>query len=257
MALPLLAFLRRGEPSLPLRGLLLIAFGLTIVAVLATFSRGGFLVTLLVLALIFARLRLGDRALLATAVAACAVMFLMPSRWVQRMETITPQAPYVDHSGAKRVKALYVAYRVGLERPLLGAGFRPFTVEVFERYYPGYGESQDAHNHFLQVWAEHGFIGLASFVALLLTVLFHLGRLEKQTDRDRGWINDYAAMSRIAVIAFAAGGLFVNMPYYDVYLELVAVTVVLQELASSDRPPAPLGETLLAAARRRSRKMRS
>ena len=81
--------------------------------------------------------------------------------------------------------------------------------------------------------AEHGLIGLTLFVALMVCVLFDLWHLVRNTRGDPGreWIGSYAAGVAIAVIGFAAGGAFVNMPYFDMYIELVAMTVVLRELA--------------------------
>ena len=77
-----------------------------------------------------------------------------------------------------------------------------------------------------------------------------LGRLARSTrgDPQRAWIGGYARGIALAVIAFAAGGVFVNLPYFDVYLELVAVTVVLQELAlSADGTACALADERLIA----------
>jgi probable O-glycosylation ligase (exosortase A-associated) len=172
------------------------------------------------------------------------------------METITPTAYRTDSSGAKRMKSWYVAARLGIDHPLLGAGFHPFSPTVYQQYLPGYADDHDAHNHFLQVFAEHGLTGLLLFVALMVAVLLRLWRLARATrdDPQRQWIDTYAVMIGIGVIAFAAGGVFINMPYFDIYLELVAVTVVLQEIALCEggNRCAPLGERLVIVALRRA-----
>ena len=235
IVLPLLAYLRQQERSRVLRGLLLMAFGLSIVALFTTYSRGAFVGLCLVLPLIGLQIRTKDKALLVVGAAACLVIYLAPRQWAERMQTITPTAYRADSSGAQRMKAWYVAFRLGFDHPLLGAGFHPFSPAVYERYLPGYSDYHDAHNHFLQIFAEHGLTGLGLFVALMAVVLLHLWRLARAVrgDPQREWIGDYVHMIGIAVIAFAAGGAFINMPYCDLYFDLVAVAVVLQEIAAS------------------------
>jgi putative inorganic carbon (hco3(-)) transporter len=255
IVLPLLAGLRQRDARAPLRGLLLLAFGLTIVALFATYSRGSLVGFCLVLPLIALQVRAKDLALLGTAVAACLVIYLAPRHWVERMRTITPTAYRTESSGIKRMHSWYVAYRLGLDHPLLGSGFHPFVPAVYERYLPGYADDHDAHNHFLQVFAEHGLTGLLLFVALLVSVVIRLWQLTRATRGDprRAWIAGYAQMIGIAVIAFVAGGVFVNMPYSDLYFTLVAAVVVLQEIAGSadGNACAVVGERLAVTAPRR------
>jgi len=260
MVLPLLAYVRQEEESRAVRGLLLIAFGLTIVALFATYSRGAFLGFCLVLPLIALQLRTKDVALLGTAVAACLVIYLTPRQWVERMQTITPHAHRTESSGVQRMKAWYVAYRLGVDHPLLGAGFFPFSPAVYSHYIPGYSDDHDAHNHFLQLFAEHGLIGLALFMALMLSVFQTLWRLGRSIRGDprRRWIGHYVPMIGIAVIAFAAEGIFINAPYLDLYFELVAATVVLQEIAASadGNAAAVCDERWIVVTLRRARVMR-
>jgi len=242
-----------------LRGLLLIAFGLSIVALFATYSRGAFVGFSLVLPLIGLQIRTKDKALLAVGFAACLVIYFTPQQWVERILTITPTAYRADASGAQRMKSWYVAVRLGIDHALLGAGFHPFSPAVYERYLPGYSDSHDAHNHFLQVFAEHGLPGLVVFVALMAAVLFHLWRLVRTVrgDPQREWIGSYAWMIGIALFAYATEGLFINMPYSDLYFNLVAVAIVLQAIAASanGRACTPLNERWIMAAMRRARTM--
>ncbi len=257
VVLPLLAYVRQAEERAPLRALLLIAFGLSIIALFATYSRGAFVGFCLVLALIAVQIRTKDLALLGTGLAACLVFYLFaPQQWVERIETITPTAYRTDPSGVKRMKSWYVALRLGADHPFLGAGFRPFSPAVYQRYLAGYSDDHDAHSHFLQVFAEHGLIGLGLFVALLVSVLLRLWRLARLTrgDPHREWIGRCAQSVGVAVIAYVAGGMFINLPYFDLYYELVAVVVILQEIATSadGRACAPLDEGWVTAVIRRA-----
>src|SRR5262249_45490975 len=90
IALPLLAYLRQQAQKAPLRGVLLIAFGLSIIVLFTTYSRGAFVGFCLVLPLIVLQLQLRDKALLAVGITACMLPFFAPPQWKERMQTITP-----------------------------------------------------------------------------------------------------------------------------------------------------------------------
>ena len=170
MVLPIFVLLRRHAANPWVRGGLLAMFGLSIVAVFATYSRGALLGLCVSLPLTLALTRTKDVPVLLAAVAACLVVYIAPRQWVERIQTITPTAYRDTSSGSKRMKSWYVAFRLGLDHPLLGAGFRPFEPDVYERYLPGYRDDHDAHNHYLQVFAEHGFTGLLLFVGLIVSL---------------------------------------------------------------------------------------
>jgi len=235
MTLPLLAYVRRQERRRALRVLLLLTFGLTIIALFATYSRAAFISLCLVLPLMALHIRTSDKALFAVGLGACVLIHVAPQQWTERMHTITPSVYRVDGSGIQRMKAWYVAWRLGVDHVWLGAGFFPFSPAVYEHYIPGYRDYHDAHNHFLQVFAEHGLPGLVGFVALIGLVLLHLWRLWRhvRSDARHAWIADYAAGIGFAVVVFVVEGVFTNMPYNELYLNLVAATIVLQEIAAS------------------------
>lgn len=236
MVLPLLALLRDEERRPWLRHVLLAAFGFSIVAVYATYSRGALVILLIVLVLLVVKRRARDVALLAVMVAALATIAMAPQQWRERMLTITPTAYRDDSSGRHRMLSWYVAVRLGIDHPVLGAGFWPFDPEVYEHYLPGYFDFHDAHNHFLQVFAEHGFTGLILLVALLGSVFIDLRRVMQATRGDPGrrWMSHYADLVEVSLIAYIVGGVFLNMAYFDLMYQLIAVAAVLECEAGGD-----------------------
>ena len=231
MALPLLVFLRYEETRPWARHSLLAMVGFSIIAVFSTYSRGSFLGLWVVLGLIFVKTRMKDMALLAVVGSALLTMALAPEQWTDRVGSVATFQQ--ETSFQKRTKGWYVAYRLGLDHPVLGAGFHPFGQEAYERYLPGYSRYHDAHNHFLQTFAEHGGTGLVLFSALLLFVFLSLRQTISATgdDPDKRWIHHYAHGLEISVIAYVIGGLFVNMPYYELFYQLVAITIILKQSA--------------------------
>jgi probable O-glycosylation ligase (exosortase A-associated) len=229
MMLPFFVFLRREESRAWVRRALLAAFGLSISAVFATYSRGAFTTLVLVLAAVVWKTRRADPAVVAVALCVPLLVAVTPRMWSERMLTIAQ--PLQQASGIQRSKSWYVAWHLGVDHPLLGAGFQPFSPDVYEHYLPGYRDFHNAHNHYLQVLAEHGFTGLLLFSAILASVFLTLQRTRSAVrgDPTQRWIGSYAEMLQVSLFAYAVGGAFLNMPYFDLYYQLVAIAVLLQQ----------------------------
>jgi probable O-glycosylation ligase (exosortase A-associated) len=233
LVLPIIALARRQATSAWLRRGLLVMFTLSIIAVFATYSRGALIGLCLSLPLLLALMWRKDVALLLAAAVACLTIYATPRQWAERMQTITPTAYRDTSSGSKRMASWYVALRLGLDHPLLGAGFRPFEPDVYERYMPGYWDNHDAHNHYLQIFAEHGVPGLLLFVALLIALFRTLLRTVRATrgDPTRAWIHEAALLIGVSLVAYVVGGMFLNMPYFDLFYQLAAAVLILQQAA--------------------------
>jgi probable O-glycosylation ligase (exosortase A-associated) len=261
MALPLLAFLRLDERVALVRHVLLAMFGATIIALFATYSRGAMVGFVIVLPSIALLTRTRDKPLLLVGLAACLTIYVAPREWVDRMRTITPTAYRSDSSGSERMRSWHVAWRLGLDHPFIGAGCYPFSPDVYRRYLPGYSDFHDAHNHYLQMLAEHGFTGLALFVLLLASVVLRMLRLARagRGDPDRAWVVHSAEMIGVSLIAYLAGGVFINQPHSEWLVQLVVAAVTLDRIAASPMSTgrSPTGESLLGAALRRLRRRRS
>jgi hypothetical protein len=77
------------------------------------------------------------------------------------------------------------------------------------------------------------------FVSLIAVGLL---RLELLRSRDKaGWVGVYAGMMQISLIAFATGGLLLDLAFFDLLYQLVALTVSL-ELAAVAVKRAETGE---------------
>jgi probable O-glycosylation ligase (exosortase A-associated) len=258
MVLPLLAFLHIDEDRRWMRYVLLATFGLMIIALFATYSRASFIGFVVVSASIVVLIRTQSKLLLAVGAMACLSVYFAPKQWVaERMQTITPSAYRVDSSGAQRMKSWYVAWRLGLEHPVFGAGFHPFLPEVYERYIPGYSDNHDAHNHCLQMLAEFGFTGLLLFVALLVSVVWRLLRTAwtNRGDPHRVWIVRYAQMILISLLAYIVGGVFINQPHAELLYSLIAAALILDAIATAPGAEGPgvVGESIVGEVMRRAR----
>jgi O-antigen ligase len=158
-------------------------FLLNVLGIVATESRGGFLVMLLVLLLVVTahkdRLQPRYVGLVAAAfgILLLAATFLIPEQYFERQKTIT-RGTHADVSTQRRAAYLDVAWKAFLDRPLLGWGTNTFsTIWVrseaslrFER------EARGAHNTYAEVLVGSGLPGLGLFIGLLIQALRNYGR---------------------------------------------------------------------------------
>jgi hypothetical protein len=173
IVLPIMVLVRRQATNPWIRGGLIAVFALSIVALFATYSRGAFIGLCLSMPLTLALSWRKDVPVLVATAAACLVIYAAPRQWVERMQTITPTAYRDDGSGSKRMKSWYVALRLGLDHPILGAGFRPFEPDVYATYMPGYWDNHDAHNHYLRSSRAFGSAALPRPGGVALPDLLH------------------------------------------------------------------------------------
>ena len=238
MVLPLLLYLSRDEPRSWLKWLLRVTFGLTIIAVLFTYSRGAFLGLAVILAILIWRspwrLRFGAGILAGALVAAP----LLPQGLWERLASISDQenAETRDQSSAGRIEAWALGLNLALSRPFTGAGFRAFNnEEIWENYSPGtWVKVRDAHSLYFEVLGEHGLVGFGLYMGLLLNTLFHLSRIRKRWrgHPEHGYLSHYAEMVQLSVYPFLVAGAFLTVAYFDLYQHLIATAIVLQVLAA-------------------------
>jgi len=242
MVIPLLFYLRRQETRTWLRRLLLAMALFSMVASLITYSRGALLGLLVILPLLFLKSRAKLLILPLLVVAALVGPSVMPSNWTERMETIETYDQ--DISANQRLNSWWVAYQLAKDSPVLGGGFRTFSMEIYQTYIPGYiyaNQQHDAHSIYFQVLAEHGFPGLALFLMLIASTFVSLRYVIHVTKNrpDQLWINDCAKMVEVSLVGYAVSGAFLSMSYFDLFYHLVAITVLLKVFVRRSAAVAP------------------
>ena len=81
----------------------------------------------------------------------------------------------------------------------------------------------------LFVWmAEHGWIGLMLFLGIgLMTWRTATWIIRQAKDRpDLAWLSDLSRSIQVSLVAFAGGGAFLGLSYFDLYWHLVAMVVI-------------------------------
>jgi probable O-glycosylation ligase (exosortase A-associated) len=159
-------------------------------------------------------------------VVAMGALLFMPERWWDRMETI--QDYTADRSAMERIWAWKMAFNVAVDRPLLGGGFQMWTPEVYSRYAEEWFRPQAAHSVYFQVLGEQGFAGLLLYSLVWLFTWRNAGWLIRKAQREPQfkWAGSLASMMQVSLVAYAVGGAFLSVAYWDVpYYGLVALVV--------------------------------
>lgn len=230
--LPIINYLRITSANKYIRWGCWLALALTIVAIVGTYSRGGF-VGLIVVGFAFLLLSKHKVAALVVAlVVGAGIVTSAPPEWKTRMASI---AGYQSDNSAKgRLEAWETAWNLAVDRPLVGGGFAAIEQKsVSSKYRPGRQASARApHSVYFQLLGDHGFFGLFLYLTIVAVAIVNLFRIQAQTrGRDElEWANVLSRMLLISYAGFMMAGSFLSMAYYDVFLCLLALSVSLREI---------------------------
>jgi putative inorganic carbon (HCO3(-)) transporter len=227
MILPLMNYLRLQSEQHFIRVGLAGAMMLTTIATLGTFSRGGFVGLMTAASYLWWKSR--KKALLGLFGAAVLAggLLLMPASWVDRMSSI--QTAEQDSSFQGRVTAWTFAINVALARPFVGGGFGASeTGRVFNAYSTTYlPGGRAAHSIYFQILGDHGFVGLAFFLALLAAAWRQCTQIRNEVAGrpDLIWAADLASMVKVSCASFMVAGALLSMAYYDLFYLLLGALI--------------------------------
>jgi putative inorganic carbon (HCO3(-)) transporter len=229
MTLPLMHYLRMTSVNKWIRHGLLVAMILCAFSIVGSQSRGA-LVGGFAMAL-FLWLK-SSRKVVTGAVLLVLLPLLivfMPAQWHERMQTI--ETYETDASAMGRVDTWRMALRLANDKPM-GGGFELWTSDTFDRYSPEKNTVHDAHSIYFKVLAEHGWIGLSLFLVIGFSAWRTGTSIIRQTrdHPDLEWLSNLARMIQVSLAAYASGGLFLGLSYFDLYWHLVALLVLGREL---------------------------
>ena len=235
MTLPLLWGLANGEINKWLRGLLRVCLAMSVVAIVFTYSRGGFLALVLVGFMMLLKARYKSLAVITLVLGVLALAVIVPGQWTDRMNTI--QQGSQDASANGRINAWRTGINIALSRPLVGGGFGTYTWDIFAIYSPQPWNVHDVHSNYFEMLGEHGFIGFGLYMLLLIYCLVSLSRLKWIVVRDPtlNWARYYPDMIQTSMLAYMLGGAFLGRAYFDLFYHLVAVIVILGRLVAEGR----------------------
>jgi putative inorganic carbon (hco3(-)) transporter len=210
-----------------------IAIVLTVLTILLTHSRGGFLA--LVATAVWMAWRTGNLARAAGGLAVSAMAFLVfaPRSVLERMATI---GDTTDSSAMARLQSWSVAFRMIEANPVFGVGLRNFQSSYLNYAYIARIDSKTtyvAHNSYLQIWAESGSIAFGVYMILLFSVFVTCNRIYKMglVRPDMRWAMDYARMMEATTVGFMVGAVFLNRGHFDLVYHWIALVTSLTAIS--------------------------
>lgn len=234
--LPLIWYLRSESKSKWLTLALTGITAMTAVSVVGSYSRGALIggVCMLFFLWTHSSKKLQTAAILLAVVGL--IVTIMPSAWFDRMDTI--ESYKEDGSAMGRVNAWRFAYNIATTFPL-GGGYNVFTPGMFLRYAPEPYNYHVAHSIWFQVMGDHGFVGLALFIALMFFAWRTGTRVRKycRTQPDLKWAENLARMCQVCIIGYAISGSFLSLAYFDLYYDIIVILIGLEKILVPAKRP--------------------
>lgn len=243
MTIPLMRYVQLQTTNNRLRLLLWALMGLTAIAVIGTYSRGGMLALAITGAMLIWKSRRRGFLILLVPLFALAVGSFMPAKYFGRLHTIDQY--HQDASAQGRIQSWKFATGVAMAHPMVGGGFHVWhSVPMWQRYGPpDAAEGRAIHSIFFEVLGEQGFVGLGLYICLLVSAYMGLARVRKKARAgpDCDWLVDLSSMVQISLVSYVAAGALLPVPYIDFLYQLFAIVVVMQLLVeritqTSERP---------------------
>lgn len=249
MAIPLMYYLFLTSPKKWVRYGLVAAMLLSVASVLGTHSRGALLAIGAMAVFLWWRAPNKLVATIPMVVLGLAMLAFMPENWFERMNTIREYQS--DSSAMGRINAWWTAYHIANDR-ILGGGFEIYTPEVYRAYAPDPSVARAAHSIYFQVLGEHGWIGLAVFLAVWLftwRAAAKVRRSSKGVEKLRD-LFILAGMCQVSLVGYFVGGAFLSLAYFDLPYNIMVMLVVAKRLlAVSEQPSRQFAPRAIAPAR--------
>ena len=230
VVMPLLNYLRLQARHKIVRIVLLLAIGLTLLAVLASYSRGAFLGIVAATLVLWSRSRSKVAGIVVLGAALAAAILFMPESWFARMHTIDHY--HHDYSAESRLYIWGVAWRLALRYPLTGVGFHgTLYSNVVDTVAPG-GHLMAIHSVWFQVLGQQGFPLFFVWLGISIVGWFNSRQVIRlvRDRQDLAWAADLARMVQTSIVAYAVTGTFLPIAYWDIYFTVLVAMAATQYL---------------------------
>ena len=258
MCLPLVLYLWSVTKHKYIKlGLLFLAL-LNVVAIMGTYSRGGFVGLII---LLFAMWLRSNRKLVYALLAFIMLPMLYanaPQDWKERQSTVESAATE-DGSFIGRLWAWKIATLIAIDNPMTGGGFKATTDPVLWQSYapftPNFGpvdtpdipvdlKPKAAHNIYFQVLGSAGFFGLFIFLMMGLSAYLSCLKCSKKAKKENAeWRKNLSSAITLSIVGFGVTGINVSLAYFELVYALLAIVAVIaykelnnnEELSAMDR----------------------
>jgi len=228
---------------------------LILFAIIYTYSRGAFLATMAALTAIVIERKMRLWALLPILLVGLLVALVLPTGYLTRIQTISllggkdESSVYEDASLRGRTSELLAGLYMWADHPLLGVGVGNYRFR-YQEYASQIGlearaEEREAHSLYIEILAETGLAGVATFGAYLVSLFAalrgaaaKLARLEGQVE-NRHWL----VSTGVGVGAYLVSSIFLHGAYFRYLMLLIALAIaavrLTDQMAAGERAEQP------------------
>jgi len=224
MVIPLLLLWQRETTSARIRLALMGAVPLCFASALCSWSRGALLAMTALVALLILHSQRKWLAAPLIGIGAVLAAGVLPAEWFGRMHTLETYDE--DASAMGRITTWTDGINYAFANPITGAGFDGWLMV----------SRRDWHSTYVEALAEHGFVGAALWGSLLFGSILSLTRLAAVGRRNPtvAWVTHWAYMLRASLVAYAVGGIFLGITYWDLFYQLVFCTVLMRAIVQEE-----------------------
>jgi len=227
MTIPLMYYLFVTAKNKWVRRAFPFAMLLSAAAALGSQSRGALIAIAAMALLLWWRAKNRVMGAILLGIVAIGLVAIMSATWEQRMNTIWSYEQ--DLSALQRLNAWEFCWKVATSNPILGGGYAIYTEDLYERYGvdPLLG-LRNAHSIYFSVLGEHGFVGLALFLAIWISTWRAASWIRNRTspDGELAWAYWLSSMLQVSVLGYLVGGAFLYLAYFDFPYDLLIVVAV-------------------------------
>ncbi|MEM6603812.1 MAG: putative O-glycosylation ligase, exosortase A system-associated [Pseudomonadota bacterium] len=235
MMLPLMHYLIKYTEKDWIRKLLWAVLGLSILTILVSYSRGGWICMMFIAGYYFWFVRNKAIYLVAGFIAAIPLAFLLQEEWYKRMSLKDIDK---DESLNVRFEAWNLIKELADKYPFTGVGFRGNqNLKIFEdhAYATKLEVPMAAHSIYYEVLGDHGFPGLLLFLLSIFAGLFCNYKTRKlvQNMPDFFWCRDLSNALQLSILVFCLGGAALSLAYFDVFYIVLILSLILYSLTKA------------------------
>lgn len=234
MTIPLFRYLQLHSVNIWVKRGCVVAMVLCLFSVLGSHSRGALIGLMGIGVFLFTKSRKKALVLVLLVALVPVALSFMPDQWWERMATIKNYDE--DASAMGRINAWWMAWNLALSRFPIGGGFAIYEFDVFQRFAPNPLDLHAAHSIYFQILGEHGFMGLAIYLAVFGMAWLNGNWILHNTKGKSGfaWAHDMAAMCQVSLAGFAVGGAFLSLTYFDLPYYIVVILIVLRRFIMNE-----------------------
>ncbi len=212
-------------------------FFFTLLAVIFTYSRGGFLGLVVVVTMINIRSKKKFTTWIFMGILALIIgLFFIPQEYKDRLNTIfVDEGEEREASSASRLHFWKVAIDMVNDNPITGVGPGCYNA-AYNKYdfLDGeYGTSRAVHSSLFQFLTNNGYPAFIIFCMLIFISIRTCMRIRKAAYRrkDLSWIVSVANMLEISIWGYCVSGLFVSMAYADLLYHEFCIVAAFELIA--------------------------